>query len=139
MKNMKTYYWVNTFLLVVFLLNTGCLKKKMCSNLPVGYYLAEITEDGVKQVPYQIDISEVTNDYIVIDGNSIKRDGCKVEGEVVNASGKHMYIKGQIKKKNKKYRIEGTFTSKSYSKPLGGPASSGHYNYSSGEFIFEQP
>ncbi len=126
------------YILVALMLLYGCSKKKMCSNLPVGGYLAEITEDGVKQAPYRIDISEVTDDYIIIEGNSIKRDGCKVEGEMIMLS-EQMYIKGKIKKKEKKYRIEGTFTAKSYYKALGDTSSSGYYNYSAGEFIFEQP
>jgi formylmethanofuran dehydrogenase subunit C len=82
--------------------------------MSTGTYSGEfIKSDGTILYDPNIQITEISESYIVINGSSISRNKCTVDGTIDNMSilyqGGPVIIQGEIDKKKGQYLIEGSF------------------------------
>ena len=82
--------------------------------MPTGNYSGEFTKsDGTILYDPNIQITILSESYVVINGSTVSRNKCSVDGTIQNMSflyqGGPVTIHGEIVKKNGQYEIDGSF------------------------------
>jgi hypothetical protein len=100
--------------ILALLLFLNCSKQRICNKMPKGVYSGAFTKaDGTILYDPNIQITEITESFMIINGSNISNNKCSIEGTIQNMSliyqGGPVSIKGKVDKSKGKYIIKGTF------------------------------
>lgn len=112
---MKKHILLSILISLLFLIES-CSKEKPRIGDYYGIFNYDVPSGVVNTA--EIEITESTDDKIVINGSTLKKDGKKIEGKIINLSFSQfgIDIKGEWSHKlfSKDYTIKGTFTEDYY-------------------------
>ena len=100
-----------SFLLFIVM---SCDKEKICRNMPTGNYTGVFTTKNHNSLDNpEMVVSLVNETSVIINGYTFERNECEVTGTftemVMFPNQGPVFIKGEIKKKNKQYALSGSF------------------------------
>ena len=100
-----------SFLLFIVM---SCDKEKICRNMPTGNYTGVFTTKNHNSLDNpEMVVSLVNETSVIINGYTFERNECEVTGTftemVMFPNQGPVFIKGEIKKKKKKYVLSGSF------------------------------